>query len=192
MNALSSLAQMFSAAAWPVAAVIIAILFRGPVKAALGGLKKLKWQGLEAEFGKELGRARDLIDHEPLETMAVSTDDALGKRDQDFILRLAELSPRSVMLEAWREVEAAVRRMASPLSAGGEPRNAPSAAAAAKGLREAGKLDDSRYEIFELLRGLRNQAVHDTDFRVRKSDAVEYAIMARRLARSIDAIGSKQ
>src|SRR5687767_11908013 len=51
---LQFIAAIVAALAWPLAVVVVALLFRASVGKLIPGLSRLKWKDLELEFKKEL------------------------------------------------------------------------------------------------------------------------------------------
>src|SRR5439155_13373051 len=90
-------------------------------------IERLKYKGLEVEFRKSL---QELADKSPVALPAPVGDELANERNRLFTL--AELSPRSAILEAWLHVETAAAealqskdpslasqvRMAAPLRIG--------------------------------------------------------------------------
>lgn len=175
--------SLFSSIAWPIAAVVIAILLRKPFSSLLKDVRKLKWNGLEAEFGADLGIAQDLIDQDANVSSRVLTNEVIPKDHRELLLKLAELSPRSVVLEAWREVETAI---ANALGANTET-NKTVAGIRPQKLLDAGLIDDAEYQLLSILKDLRNRAAHERQFFLGKEDAVEYALMANRIVSTLNA-----
>ena len=109
-----------------------------------------------------------------------------GAGPKDRLYALAEVSPRSAILEAWLQVEAA----AAEVIRAREPESAAKAASMAP-LRLGEKLNrhdiltGTQLEIFHQLRALRNKAVHVGDAVFRSDEVAEYIALASSLAAKI-------
>ena len=180
------IANLFASAVWPLVTLLIAGFFRKPILTLIPAIQKLRWRGLEAEFGKGIQHARELIDSEA-KTSQESTRDAFPNKDRELLQNLADLSPRYVVLEAWRDVEAAIASADGAAAQSSSRTRRSNISTAAKHLFDSGVFQDAEFQVFQILRTLRNRAAHEKQFELSKDDAVEYAAMARWL---IDAINS--
>jgi len=100
MDALTFVAKLFKAGAWPIAVVALALLFRTKIEELLTRLTKGKLGPAEFEFEarlREIERESTDIRLPPVEVKDLS---ALQQR--------TESSPRAAILQAWLEVEAAI------------------------------------------------------------------------------------
>ena len=131
-------------------------------------------------FGEELARVRQIA--ELRDGPGVPLDEGLSAEDSSKLLRLAEISPRSAVLEAWGILEAEIRETLGDrgVDSAGVP-----AVNLGDALQERGLVDADSLQMFHMLRGLRNQAVHETDIGISTDQAIEYANLARDLAASI-------
>lgn len=184
MSWLEFISKAVSSLAWPVISLLIVLLLKPHLSEVIDALRKIKWKGVEAEFGRELIRARAIVDLKNESETKPSGDNAdyLFKNRKSF-LELADLSPRSVVLEAWREVENACLKTLE--MAGTKAARTTPSVAIVRLLRESKLIEDSNYEMLMILRDLRNRAVHQTEFSISKDEAIEYAILASRLTVSI-------
>jgi hypothetical protein len=94
------------------------------------------------------------------------------------IARLAEVSPRSAVLEAWRQVEDALVRTAQRHQIDVRGRQAESTLALIRVLQQAGIIDPGKIGILHEFRSLRNNAAHGPDFALSRDSALEYARVA--------------
>ena len=106
---------------------------------------------------------------------------ALEAPADEAILRLAEVSPRAAVLEAWREVELATLETARRI-AGDEFRNRTLTYDALRKIERSEQVDPSILGLFRELRALRNQAAHAPDFAISKEAAFEYGKSCRAVA----------
>jgi hypothetical protein len=185
MDILTFLTHFLSATAWPAAAIILAVMLRKPLSDLLGEVRTVKWKGLEAEFERRVGQARDLIEHDPRINVVPLTSPFFPEKQRDWLVKLSELSPRSVVLEAWREVESAIDMVSSRLGLATNSEVHGSTSVRAKTLLDKGQISGEEYEVFLILKNLRNEAAHERRFELSKDDALEYAVVAQRLADSL-------
>ncbi len=125
---------------------------------------------------------------DPLRSLPL-TDPEVPVEEREYLLKLAELSPRALVTEAWAPLEAAAKRA---LDRVGPSRGKPIRASALIGqaLADAGILSESEFEIFTLLRNMRNSVSHEPDSAITADDALQYAVLADHLTRGIDSKAS--
>jgi hypothetical protein len=90
--------------------------------------------------------------------------------------RIAELSPRAAILEAWIDVEVAI--YAAAKKAGLEVKGPANAYSLARNLVSLGKVPHDIMPFFEKLRRLRNNAAHLPDFVLDEIEANKYLDLA--------------
>jgi hypothetical protein len=166
MDLLSFVAKLVEALAWPTAVFAIVLLLRKELRKVVPLLKKLKAGPLEAEFEQEVQelRAQAQAQAEPGKTTL-----PLDTPERQKLLQLAQLNPRSAIIEAWQLVEFAAAELAKHGS-----------------LRElfvesSELLTRGQVILFSELRALRNQAAHDPGFSPSFESAVGYVDLALRL-----------
>ncbi len=194
MDWLTFLSSIFDSLAWPIVVLLAVLMLRRPLSNLIPFLRKLKWKDFEAEFGREVSMLGDSIRRE----IQVPAPSPSGVEDPLGILstavaeysRLAELSPRSVVLESWRQVESAARNIASQHDMPAEKIESLPPAALGRFLAQAGIIDNKQLDFFNHLRGLRNKAAHAEEFAFSKEDALEYTDVSKMLAEYILRVGS--
>ncbi len=94
--------------AWPVAAVIIACLFRSQIAGLLAKLRKFSFGDAEIHFAEVLdnveanfGQSREPDLREPLK--------------DDRFQQLVEISPSAAILDAWQPIEARLQELGTKL-----------------------------------------------------------------------------
>lgn len=183
MDWLTFIANVTASLAWPSAAVTLVLVLRKPLRSLLPLLQRLKYRELELEFGKRVEEVREEVARE-LPGEAVM---ALHPVESSALARLAEVSPRSVVLEAWREVELAT--LAAARAVGGESfRNKTLTYHAIRILEQKESLDRNVVSLIRDLRGLRNEAAHAPEFALSKELALEYAASASAVARYLRSV----
>ena len=103
--------------AWPVSILIIILIFRKELSAVLSQLSNLEYKGFKANFGNKLQDVEQKIKEikrTEVEDSNVESELTINQEnDYDRIMRIAEISPRAAISEAWSEVEAAARKAAA-------------------------------------------------------------------------------
>ncbi|MEZ8073415.1 hypothetical protein ACED48_20310, partial [Vibrio sp. 5S239] len=99
--------EIIKALAWPVAVVWLGYLFRNEVRGLMGRLTALKHGDTEISFNRALEKAEQQASEIPQteEVIHESTAEELSQKEQ--LYRLAEISPRAAIVEAWTLIETA-------------------------------------------------------------------------------------
>ena len=178
MDWLTFLSKLIDSLAWPVSVFLVAVLVRKPLRSLMPLLHRLKYKELELEFGQRVEEIKTELARElPKESQL-----ALPSAEAQPLVRLAEVSPRSAVLEAWRGVELAALEAARKL-AGDEFRNRTLTYQALRFLERNKAIDGNVITLLRDLRGLRNDAAHAPDFALSSTSAVQYAASAEAVAR---------
>lgn len=183
---------MIGSIAWPAAFAFAIFLFRHQLTDLLGGLRRLRWREVEAEFGAGLVQAREVasaqltdpdIKAEAEPTSSLLVDGSTVPADR--VLALAKLSPRLLVMESWRLVEQAARELDARWAGanGKRPGHGPPAL---ERLVDEGVLPELDYDQYTILRQLRNQAAHESRFELTPDAALEYAALARQLSARLE------
>jgi|SRR5450830_770052 len=160
MDALTFIAKLVDALAWPSVVVVVLIFLRKELPSIVRSLRKLKVKDIEMEFGE----AAVALAAETKRVVPAAKPDVkiMGESEESTAARLqaiAELSPRAAILEAWLHVEAAaadlIRKQGSMSLT-----STPGPLRIREGLRRAEVLTRPQEAAFEHLRRLRNDAVH--------------------------------
>ncbi len=180
MDTLTFLSEIVRSVAWPITAIIVAYVFRGPLAKLMPLVRSLRVRDLEVTFGKELAKARAEIEEVP-----VSREDEEKERDKFTELRdLANLHPPAAIIESWKLIENELRQLAEAID---RPELAKTPAKVFFELRQDGRFGSNVGSLFNRLRRLRNDAAHESDFRVTEGQATEYVDLAESVAAFISA-----
>lgn len=188
MDDLTFISEVLRSVAWPVTVLASVYILRSAITGALGRLRGLQWKELNIDFQRELAEARELTVDDPLRSLPL-TDTEVPVEERQYLLKLAEISPRALVIESWAPVEAAARQA---LMHDGQSRGKPPRASALVGqaLADAGILSEAEFQIFTLLRNMRNSISHDPDAQITAEDALQYAVLADHLTQGIAATTS--
>lgn len=181
MDQLTFIAELTKALAWPVTAVLAVLLLRPVITKLIPLLQRLRYKDIELEFGRKVDQARFLLATAVPEVREELRISPL----QEHLLRLAEISPRAAVLEAWRRLELAMIRAAQERR---PPRERPVRhfQDALQFLYERDDIPAISAGIIDEMRHLRNQAAHAPEFALDAASAIEYINLARLLTRELE------
>jgi hypothetical protein len=174
MDCLTFIASITKSLAWPVAAVVLVLLLKDEIVKVAPFVRRLKAGPVEAEFErevKELKRATPA----PVEPAAVRAEDTASK---NFLYQLAELHPRSAILESWVRVEAAARAVLSSKVPTVQKSGYLPAARLAEPLVQAELITQGQVTLYHELRRLRNEVAHAVGFEPTQESARSYIDLA--------------
>jgi hypothetical protein len=180
MDWLTFTAAVLKALAWPLTTVAILILLRRPLLGLIPLLRKLKWKELELEFADKIVELK----MEAAQALPASPTLSLTKPAASRLVQLAEIAPRSAIIEAWIDVQHAAARALSKRFP--DVKESWSAVYLGDLLAAHDLLDANKLEIYNSLRKLRNQAAHNEDFRIETRHALDYVVLAEALATFLD------
>jgi uncharacterized protein YutE (UPF0331/DUF86 family) len=152
MDAGTVVVELVKASAWPVASVILAVMFRRPLIGLVQGikLKRLKRGDWEADFQEALGEAKREV-----AALSVAADAGVTPKLVEVDGALTGPAAVGAMIAAWNGVEAAVA--AAAREAGVAPTSFPEQL---RMLAEKGAVAAPTVDAINGLRHLRNLAVH--------------------------------
>lgn len=170
--------ELIKALAWPGVVLTVVLLLRKQLRALLPLLTKLKYKDLELAFGREAAEARAEaaeLPPPPGRTLAQLPPVSLA------VQRLLTVSPRSAVIEAWREVEEAARDVAISRQVMQPGLGTIPPGKLANVLAAHNILQPPHLGLFHDLRALRNQAAHVPEFALSDEAARDYVGAAARL-----------
>lgn len=166
--------------AWPVAVVWVAMLFKSDIRSLLQRISQLKYKDVEASFEEGLAKA------EAKAATIGPAPDPVAQPELSTRLaqlrRIADVSPRASILEAWVLVEEAAAK-SGYVQGASMPRVNPYLFV--EELVRLEKLPDGSASLLEQLRKLRNQAAHLPDFGLTQNEADRYLQLAARVSELI-------
>jgi len=182
MDPLTLTVKLVEGLAWPLASIALVVLLRMEIRRLLPLLKKIKAGPLEAEFERELKELRTEADVQfPKKAQSVR-----AKSELSILLKLAQISPRSAVLEAWQQVEAAVLRVPIMRSLRLTDAQSNSPATVARSLSGHGHISAEEFALFHELRALRNQVAHARQFNPTTEAALNYIELSVRLLAALE------
>ena len=170
--------ELIKALAWPVTALIMFLIVRKPLLRLLPQVQRLKVMEFELDFGEQVRE----VSAEVRRQLDVSPSLSRANRAlHDHYERLAPLSPRAVILEAWLQLEDAAVAAARKANLGLSSQDLYAPKPLGEALEKAGILEGGTVKIYNDLRNLRNAAAHAAEFSIDSSVAMTYADSAIRL-----------
>jgi hypothetical protein len=192
MNWMQFVSSLVQSLAWPVAAVVIILIFRNGLSKRLGSLLSLTLPGgVEAKFSEDLNeleeKAEDAAPHptdldpsQPggadLKNFGPPVPPPPEKDD-----RALKANPTGVVMEAWKSVESILRAAARRSKSDGSLSNLYNTKALIQHLRTVGFLDDADVAALEKARLMRNLAAHSED-PISPESAESFANISSKLA----------
>jgi hypothetical protein len=156
-------------------------MFKGELKALVSRISHLKYKEVEAKFEKGLAEAEAEVKKVELTTPpALPQPERLSQLDQ--LRRIAEVSPRAAIMEAWVLIETAAT-VGGFTSGTVMPRVNPRLLT--EQLVRVGKIPDESRVLMDKLRQLRNQAAHLPDFALSQDEAERYLKLAVKISEII-------
>lgn len=177
MDWLTFVSKVIEALAWPVAAVALVFLLRDEISKLAPFIKKVKAGPLEAEFEREVKELKEIKEAAP-ERVKPAEAQAADTASKNFLFQLAELHPRSAILESWVRVEAAARAVLAKTSIPVSKPGYVPAARLAEPLAQQEVLDQGQVTLFHELRRLRNEVAHAQGFEPTQEAARAYIDLA--------------
>jgi len=110
MDTTTFIVELIKALAWPAVIVGLILFLRKPLRDLIPLLIRLKYKDFEIEFGKKIEEAKAEAAVELSKEAAVK---ALPPQPDEKLAKLAEVSPRAAVLEAWRQTEHELVRAAA-------------------------------------------------------------------------------
>jgi hypothetical protein len=177
-----ALVQLVSALAWPVTVIIIALLFRHEVRHTASRLSSLSYKSLKADFEQDLSNlekdVKELAPKEPVAKANRIEEDKDAVNSYERLKRIADISPRAAIMEAWRDIEVTTKKVADAYGVSTQGQIA--GVRAINELVQLHLLPDSVTSVYEQMRRLRSRAAHAADFAISSEEAERYIDTAYR------------
>lgn len=190
--------------AWPVALVVVALIFRGQINKLLKRIKGAKYGDAEVQFREELDKieaqvselplaiepaAGDAVPEASLGPATAQQDGSLSAQhpdDEPELVRvafqnekfneIAKLSPSAAVLNAWRDVERELKHSFKKSGLSNQEKMGPPFQIAMR-LYKMGIIDKPTMDIINDLKNLRNTAAHVEEVSI--ADAYRFETLAR-------------
>jgi len=207
MDWMTFVVGVLKAITWPAALLLVTFWLRKPIQNLVPLLRKLKVKEFELEFAQAVAQLEVGAHSEVGEPTSPSTTNATEEdhsqeskicapvgfpaeaskpRREDEVLRLALLSPRAAIMEAWVEVEAAAAETAASFwGPGNRPEIFRTMAHLGEYLLQCKVIDTGQLVAFNKLRELRNKSVHAEELNIGVDETRKYVELAFTLAKHI-------
>ncbi len=173
--------SIVDALAWPATLLIALFMLRTEITNLLPQLKKLKYRELELEFERKLEALSTKTKKRTEEAKPLGAE-VLSSVDEEagyYIEKVKEISPRAAILEAWIGLESAIVSSVQRFILKEKAPTRLLLHTAMKVLGDKNIVGEEDLKNIDELRKLRNQAVHDFDFRVSDDEAAKFMEIAR-------------
>lgn len=159
MTWLQFIASLIDSVTWPAAIAVAVFFLRKPIIALIPNLRTLKYKGLEVNFGEKLERLEQELKDEPPLAQIEPPSDRQTFSDERFE-SLLEISPNAAILEAWNDIEQALRELAEAKNI--DEHRGQSILYLSRVLRSREIISSRLAGMLDELRLLRNAAAHPT------------------------------
>jgi len=180
MLSIDHIIRLIEVVAWPVTALLLIWLARKEIRLLVPLIQRIKYKDVEIEFSKRLAQVKEDVSEIP--TLEPGEADKAAR-----IYSLAEISPSSAVIEAWKALEQAAYEKVRQLVPKGESYREPFRRPIDY-LDYKGVLVPSAASAARDLRSLRNTAAHAGADGISREDAIQYVTVANRIRVQIEAI----
>jgi hypothetical protein len=175
--------QILKVIVWPLSVVMIVLILRPYLGQAILAISRLKYKELEVEFRKNLEEAQQKAEELKLpspEQARISPESTSQLLPYDRLVKIATMSSRAAIVEAWLIVETALKEVAR--AQGINTRTFGQEMEIVHDLIEKKKLPEGTLDLFKNLHMMRNDAAHAHGFEIEADTAVQYVNLALSLA----------
>lgn len=179
MDVRTFIAELAKAVAWPVALLVLGLMFRATIKGLLGGvrLRQIKKGEWSADFE---AAAREVRAELPSPKQRVPVPDQTWWLDAKTV-RLVDTDPTAAIAQEWNKLEGRVKVIAA--QEGVQQQLFPEVLRA---LTEKGLVQSATTDAILGLRNMRNLAVHAPPERLTAGQALEFIMMADAITWSLE------
>jgi hypothetical protein len=178
MGLLDFIASLVGSLAWPVAAIIIALLFRRQLTGLLNKIRRLTWGDTAVDFADKLDKLENVSREAATEQPDAPVQHTLP---DDRFQRLLEISPSAAILDAWGPVEQSLRHISKGRNY--DPATLKSPFKTMKQLEADKLVSPTIYKMLRDLQNLRNAAAHQRE--VSPTDALRFRELAEQVLRAL-------
>ena len=180
MSSLDFIAALVAALAWPIAVLLIVLIFRKKLTELLSDrMTRFKAGPLEVEWARQISETQAELEE------AGAPPPVTGDLMDPTMRDLAERSPSAAIVEAFAQIEFALRRVAK-IWLPGEDTDRLGALRLARLLEQRGALPEETVRAVEGLTVLRNLSAHGRAGDLTVERAVEYLALAQAVLFAID------
>jgi hypothetical protein len=185
--------ELIKAIAWPATVIWILYFLKGDLRSLLGRIDKLKYKEAEASFEKDVykvqAKAKEIGEKIAGEESAAKAENKEELNARDQLYRIAQISPRAAIVEAWRHLEEKINDLGPKF--GLEARGYASERKILENLKAENKIDKDFFLIYATLRELRNRAAHKPEFALSQESAESYIDTTIKLIEGLERINKQ-
>lgn len=174
MDALTFIAEMTKALAWPLAVSVGVFVLRKPLLGLFPFLEELKYKGFSLRFHRQVAEAKEKVEEgrvpQALPPPAAS--------EKETLLRVASLSPRAAVMSAWSYLETSLLDISVAKGQIDSSNRFRGHSRIGHAMLDLKVFDEIDLKLFHELRNLRNEAAHVPESVLMSSDAEEYVSLA--------------
>lgn len=178
---MAALLELVSSLVWPVTTVVLALMFRQEIRAIAARISRFRLPGFEADLqnaeAEVSALAEETISQDPREV------DSTAMTILDRLYHIADASPRAAIMEAWREIELATKRVAEEYGIPVSGRIA--GTSTVQELIRKGLMPERFLHAYTRLRKVRSSAAHAHDFQIDEAEADRYLDTAYSFLRTL-------
>ena len=182
--------EIIKAIVWPATLVWILHYFKGDLRSLLERINKLKYKEAEANFEREVSKvhakAKEIGKKTEGKKLIAKAENKEELDARDQLYRIAQISPRAAIVEAWRHLEDKINNIGPKY--GLEARGYASEKQILEKLKRENKLDEEFLVLYAGLRELRNRSAHKPEFSFSQESAEEYIDTIFELNEEIESI----
>lgn len=175
---LGFISKMTEALAWPLAIVIIAIMFRRPLVRIFQKIRKLSYGDTSIEF--EIEKAEEQLQDAIPQQLPEVDRPAIDTRFE----QLLKISPEAAVTDAWKPIESELRRISDGL--GYDEKRSLRALSVLSRLVQQNLIRPEVADLVNELRNIRNLAAHSAD--VSPDTALRFYDMSAKVLKELKAV----
>jgi hypothetical protein len=184
MGGLEFTSSVIGSLAWPIAAVVIAIIFRAQIAGLLKRIRQASWGDTKVNFADELDKIENDAPSVNLLPDAQIVQQLLDNQPiDDRFQALLAISPNAAIMDSWRGIEKSIHDLAVEHSLS-ENIDKMRVDQLALGLKSKGHLTVKALKTISEMRNLRNRAAHNAEITV--TDALRFDELARRMKKFLE------
>ncbi|MFH1068011.1 MAG: hypothetical protein V1794_00185 [Candidatus Glassbacteria bacterium] len=171
---------------WPSTVIFFLLFFRREFSKIISRLSTLRYRDFEASFNTELKEAEQKAVKYLPERKEVERPETLKEKyssEYEQLKRIADVSPRAAIIEAWRRIEVAAVEIAK--SAGIEIQKGNPVFNIVRELTKNQIFSEGAYSLYDKLRQLRNKAAHADEIALESVDTDRYIDLALELEHAL-------
>lgn len=185
MDWLDWTSSVISSLAWPVAAIIIAGLFRSQITSLLAKIRKLSWGDAAVDFTERLDKIETVTQEAQAATPRASIDEpSCEVLSESRFQQLLAISPEAAITWSWLPIERKLSDLASRYAGDKLLRSRDRMNL----LHSVGLISSSTLKLLHELQSLRNSAAHSADRNLSAADAVRFEALAQEAMRGLGQI----